>query len=362
VKRGLAFLALNYEEGDEIYLFGFSRGAYTARALAGVIGAAGIPKQADFNQLETVWNYYRVTPAQRHPEELVREMSKHVRARRGVPSAGPAPSAGVVDPLEEIRKFTRAAPIHCVAVWDTVGSYGVPSGFGLGALARLFATWTRGFHDTEIGKHIRIGLHAVGVDEQRRPFAPTFWTAKKGTQPQAHVEQVWFSGVHSNVGGGYPDVGLSDITLTWMVARVSELTGLEFDDGYLSQNTRPSPIATLYRSNRWWPISRVWPYRRRVLAPAATKARPFILSDEDPSAENINERVHWSVFERLGKRAPVDGLGEEIYAPSNVPKNIKPDQIANCTPTEARLIGSDRSVGANRDRHSQRNNEHNDEP
>src|SRR5919202_4486031 len=57
VKRGLAFLALNYEEGDEIYLFGFSRGAYTARALAGVIGAAGIPKQADFNQLETVWNY-----------------------------------------------------------------------------------------------------------------------------------------------------------------------------------------------------------------------------------------------------------------------------------------------------------------
>src|SRR5262249_25696212 len=136
VKRALAFLSLNYSEEarDEIYIFGFSRGAYSARALSGVIGAAGVPKQASFEHLETVWNYYRLKPAER----------------------------------KDLGVLVSRPNVRCVGVWDTVGSYGVPAGFGLGALGRVFAAWTRGFHDSHIGDKVEIGLHAIAVDEKRR--------------------------------------------------------------------------------------------------------------------------------------------------------------------------------------------------
>ena len=211
VKRGLAFLSLNYEgsldsagkprkvyrndldydDGDEVYLFGFSRGAYTARALSAVIGGAGIPTQMDFHELEKVWNYYRLKPKLR--PELV----------------------------EEVRSHAWHPRVKCIGVWDTVGSYGIPSGFGPGALARALVSWTRGFHDREFGKHIDVGLHAMAVDEMRRPFKPTMWMRRKDDAPlDAAVEQVWFAGAHSNVGGGYAHCGLSDLALTWMIARV----------------------------------------------------------------------------------------------------------------------------------------------
>ena len=180
VKRGLAFLSLNYEPGDEIYLFGFSRGAYSARALAGVIGAAGIPKQIEFRELERVWNYYRLRP------KFLQRSKRKAELR------------------EELSELTFRPAIECVGVWDTVGSYGIPAGYGLGALARLFTAWTRGFHDSEIGKHVKVGLHALAVDERRRPFAPNLWAAAKNEgRIESHVEQVWFPGSHSNIGGGY---------------------------------------------------------------------------------------------------------------------------------------------------------------
>jgi Uncharacterized alpha/beta hydrolase domain (DUF2235) len=110
-----------------------------------------------------------------------------------------------------------------------VGSYGIPAGFGLAPLARYVALIFLGFHDTSFGEHVDVGLHAVAIDEHRRPFVPTFWTIANGQQPRGHVEQTWFAGSHCNVGGGYPDSGLSDLALIWMVARVRALTGLEFD-------------------------------------------------------------------------------------------------------------------------------------
>ena len=120
VKRGLAFLSLNWEaaaEGesaDEIYIFGFSRGAYTARALAGVISAiGGIPKQASFDQLEKVWNHYRNGKDQRESDQQ-----------------------SIDRLIWKMPKDGKPPIIKCVAVWDTVGSYGIPAGFGFGGLAR----------------------------------------------------------------------------------------------------------------------------------------------------------------------------------------------------------------------------------
>jgi hypothetical protein len=329
VKRGLAFLSLNYEglpdnegrqsnvyrsgvdydDGDEVYLFGFSRGAYSARALSGVIGGAGIPKQMDFHELEKVWNYYRLKPKSR--PKLVEDIESHAWHPR----------------------------VKCIGVWDTVGSYGIPSGFGLGALGRALVSWTRGFHDREFGKHIDVGLHAMAVDEMRRPFAPTIWTRRKDDAPlDAAVEQVWFAGAHSNVGGGYAHCGLSDLALTWMIARVGDLTPLEFDEDEIRRRLWPCSACTLYRSNRSWPLSRWRPYIRGVLAELAAGPRLLRWFRKDRDSENINEKVHWSVIERQRfERALVEGSKSEKYAPAGLTA-VTEDRVAECTELERRII------------------------
>src|SRR5262249_15758785 len=135
-----------------------------------------------------------------------------------------------------LSKLTWQPEIQCVGVWDTVGSYGIPAGYGLAALARFFTAWTRGFHNSESGSHIKVVRHALAVEERRRPFPPNLWTAAKDEgRIKTHVEQVWFAGSHSNIGGGYPNSGLSDVVLTWMIARVKALTPLEFDEDGLAK-------------------------------------------------------------------------------------------------------------------------------
>ena len=169
---------------DEIYIFGFSRGAYAARALAGLIGASGIQRQKNRDEFEVAWDHYRVAPA--------------VRQQPQTASAGDRKTLDTYDTLAQRQTFHDTRAIKCVAVWDTVGSYGIPAGIGLAPLARYFTLVTLGFHDTSFGEHIEVGLHAVAVDEHRRPFVPTFWTIEKGRQPKGHVEQTWFAGAHCN--------------------------------------------------------------------------------------------------------------------------------------------------------------------
>jgi T6SS, Phospholipase effector Tle1-like, catalytic domain len=308
VKRGLAFLALNYLPGDEIYIFGFSRGAFTARALAGVIGEAGVPRQAEFAQLERIWQFYEAKPSKRQP----------------------------------IDDLVQKAPIRCVGVWDTVGSYGVPAGFGIGGLARMIPALARGFDNTHIGDHIELGLHAVGVDEKRRPFAPTFWTIRKGEKPKGHVEQVWFPGVHANVGGSYADTGLSDIALIWMVARLQALgrdlfggSALDFDTAFLAGKLTPNALGTIYRSNRGWPISTVLPYDRPVLHENAIDLG-VLWNNENYNEEHINEMVHWSVDDRFGRKGLVDGGGATLYRPRGV--KYPRERVTARTPEESALL------------------------
>ena len=355
VKRAYAFLSLNYEPGDEIYIFGFSRGAYTARALSGVIGASGILRKEQYHKFEDAWNFYR------EPKRS-RQLAKRDDVRAVAGQAGPSIAEKKSQISRELRvtaseplvqyaelahqgRIYEEAQVRCVGVWDTVGSYGIPAGFGLGALGRFFTAWLlRGFHDTEISRHVDIGLHAVGIDEKRRPFAPTFWTAPKGTQPTAHVEQMWFVGVHANVGGSYLDSRLSDLPLIWMMARVTEIgrekfqSGLEFDPDLVRQKVRPSPLGTLYRSEKIWPISRIWPYIRPVLAPDAIEVRAIRWNGENPKERHVNEMIHWSVFERLGKPAPVEGKRNRVYRPKNLEGlKVPQDRIAQRTVEEERL-------------------------
>jgi uncharacterized protein (DUF2235 family) len=190
------FIVADYAAGDELYIVGFSRGAYAARALAGLIGASGIQRKLDANVFEVAWQHYRVAPAVRKQPQTAGSSDRKTLADYNM--------------LATKQSFHDTRTITCVGVWDTVGSYGIPAGIGLAALARYFTLAMLGFHDTSFGDHVKVGLHAIAVDEHRRPFVPTFWTILKGEEPKGHVEQTWFAGAHSNVGGGYSDSGLSD--------------------------------------------------------------------------------------------------------------------------------------------------------
>jgi len=195
VKACYGFLVDNYKEHDEIFLFGFSRGAYVARALAGLIGAVGIMRKHEMDRFADVWSWYWQDKAKR--------VSK------------------VLDSLAPDR--FRNVEIECIGVWDTVGALGIP---GSRFCASAFA-----FHNTELGLHVRNAFQALAIDERRGNFQAAVWVPAKAAALQPDgvpqvLRQVWFPGVHSNVGGGYPEHGLSDTTFLWMLSQVENLLGL----------------------------------------------------------------------------------------------------------------------------------------
>jgi hypothetical protein len=214
-----------------------------------------------------------------------------------------------------------ASLVKCLAVWDTVGSYGIPAGLGLSALARKLTSWTRGFHDNMVHPRIEVGLQALAIDEQRAAFPPTTWVGDPTERREnQHVEQVWFAGVHANVGGGYPRNGLSDLALIWMMARVEALTKLRFSQDYIARNFWPCAACSHYRSSRgWWRLSSLFPYHRPLFpAPKLIEAW-FKGKKEKRNMIPINEKIHWSVIERLGRPAMVDEKIRKRYTPSNLP-------------------------------------------
>jgi uncharacterized protein (DUF2235 family) len=213
------FLVANYEPGDEIFLFGFSRGAFTARSIAGMIRKCGVIKRTSIDQYAPAMRLYR--DARTHPDnpEAVRFRAEH--------------SCCGTDPVK----------IRFIGVWDTVGALGIPLR-GLRWLTRRDHV----FHDTELSGIVQTARHALAIDERRAPFAPTLWLEKP--KPNQTVEQVWFPGVHSDIGGGYPETQLSDIPLQWMLAE-AEGAGLALDaDVTAKRPLSPQPMGKLHDSKR----------------------------------------------------------------------------------------------------------------
>jgi uncharacterized protein (DUF2235 family) len=196
VKDGYTKIAHVYKAGDEIFIFGFSRGAYTARSVAGMISACGLPTaNFDVQLVETAFDAYR---------------RKDLRLAL----------------LAELKTYQMVdAPISMLGVWDTVGSLGIPAIFG-GVSPLIY-----GFLDTGLHPNVSHAYHALAIDERRAEFPPTLWTSEPTAQQV--IEQVWFAGAHSDVGGGYAasdvDSGstLSDVTLGWMMGKAAALE-LEF--------------------------------------------------------------------------------------------------------------------------------------
>jgi uncharacterized protein (DUF2235 family) len=211
------FLIANYEVDDEIYLFGFSRGAFTVRSIAGMIRKCGIVKRTSINQYAPAMHMYRDSSI--HPDSAPAKSFK---------------ASHSCCPHDDV-------PIRFIGVWDTVGALGIPLR-GLRGLTRRKHV----FHDTEVSKTVQSARHALAIDEHRAPFEPTLWMEKP--KPNQTVEQVWFPGVHSDVGGGYAEPELSDIALQWMLAE-AKASGLALDADVLAgRPLAPNPAGKMHDS------------------------------------------------------------------------------------------------------------------
>lgn len=193
------FILYNYVAGDELYFFGFSRGAFTVRTLAGFMEHVGLLDKDD--------DYFV-------PEIFALYEKGH---RPGSP--------------EWQNAFRRAdqrqcPPIRFIGVWDTVGALGAPGYLGRYVNGNKYA-----FHDVGLSPFIEHAYHALAIDEHRVPFEPALWTRPPGWNGQ--LEQAWFCGVHSNIGGGYKPDGLANEALHWIVEK-AEALGLAFDDAAIA--------------------------------------------------------------------------------------------------------------------------------
>lgn len=226
VKEAYIWLAENYRDGDHIFLFGFSRGAYTARSISGMIALCGLT-DSDEHETDAAYNLYR---------------SAH-------DAAGEAAA----------MKFRSAQPrkprVRFLGVWDTVGALGVPALSKSALLQKTVrfifkgSSFAHGFHHTGLGGNVDYAFHALAIDEKRGPFAPALWTTgNDGNDPPAEkVQQAWFAGAHSNVGGGYVDSGLSDHAFMWM-AKHAMCAGLWLEEMYLVLRIDPNAHGELRKS------------------------------------------------------------------------------------------------------------------
>ncbi len=286
VRSAYRFLSQQYEEGVEIYVFGFSRGAFTARSLAGYIGASGLlkPENCSAENEKRAWNFYRTPPDDRLPQEY------EILAKLSYP----------------------AVKIRLLGVFDTVGALGVP--------LEWFRSWNRKrfeFHNVTLGTNVEYAFHALAIDEKRGPFQASLWQYPNHKSFDV-AEQVWFPGVHSNIGGGYESTGLSDVALHWMLSRIeTKKLGLQMVADWRNKIAL-NPLATLYESrttayawSRFSPMIRVINQRAlRLAGPARTCGLPR-------HAIPLGEMVHWSALWRW-RKSEEPGSSLPPYRPINL--------------------------------------------
>jgi len=227
-----AFIADNFDFwADELYLFGFSRGAYTARSLCGFLKWVGVLRKENLVLLADAYEQYRLPEARRREEF------------RG-------------DQLQSLKeREPDSFPVRFLGVWDTVGSVGLP----VPLLGRLVNRGRADFHDVTLSTNVQHAFQALAIHERRVPFMPEVW---KGVPHAGQtVEQAWFAGTHADVGGGNLETGLSDIALDWLICRAEKL-GLAFDRAYLAKTTSPDAKCKVFNSSKgvWWLV----PRRRRT--------------------------------------------------------------------------------------------------
>ncbi|GLQ56097.1 DUF2235 domain-containing protein [Devosia nitrariae] len=230
------FLVFNYETGDEIYIFGFSRGAFTARSLAGLIRKCGIVNRDRIGEIEGAFELYRRRGDASHPD---RDDAQRFRAENSPETIMKDEDRewrranGYENLYEDLPNFT----ITYLGVWDTVGALGIPKHLIVEQIARTASKYE--FHNLQLSSIIASARHAVALDETRLSYAPSTWENLADLQkerPGAYAE-LWFPGNHGSVGGGGDIRGLSDAALLWVMEGAAK-AGLGLDTAAMDNIAR----------------------------------------------------------------------------------------------------------------------------
>ncbi|HKS21348.1 MAG TPA: DUF2235 domain-containing protein [Thermoanaerobaculia bacterium] len=260
IERGYQFILDYYEDGDKIFLFGFSRGAFETRSVAGMIHQVGLIRKDSGKTTDDAYTVYTQSKAN--------------------------PAAAAAFKAEN----SREVKIHFVGVWDTVGALGLPIGLTLTTIA------PPDYHDVELGPHIVNAVHAVSIDEERWDFQPTYFNPAL-VQPGQTLEQVFFPGVHSDVGGGYSDDHrLGDITLAWLAQHAVD-KGLLLADTSILTCPDDACYGMLHDS-----FGGVYQFRSKFFRPI-----------------DFNGRIHSSAKKRIEDAA--NSCKPSAYKPRNIDKN-----------------------------------------
>jgi len=295
-----------YKLGDQIYLFGFSRGAYTVRTLAGFIQYCGILDRNHFSTnsdleeaIEKCWYDFKGNTFEKRTirQAVSKEAGNAERIEAKRKEDGERRNKALVLINEDLAP-NGEIPIEFIGVWDTVAAVGSP----FRGLTEWLPIW---FKDLTLGYTVLKACHALSIDDERLTFLPELWNEFPEPNDELNdprVEQVWFAGVHSNVGGGYPKHGMSMDTLDWMMTKAN-IHGLRFNQEAMDYvNTARDVHGELYDSRAGF--GKYYRWQPRDI---------FKLCKES----NIGKpKIHVSVFERLAQ-------GTDGYAPGNIPFNCE---------------------------------------
>jgi len=274
------FLMNAYEPGDQVYLFGFSRGAFTVRALAGMLYSVGLLHPGTENLIRYAQRYWQ----------------KDFR-----------PNSAGADICKEFKKtMARECPVHFIGVWDTVSSVG---------FVNQWKVFPFTAHNPEV-THVR---HAVSIDERRCFFRQNLMF-RDTSQPAQDIKNVWFAGVHSDVGGGYPpaEAGLAKITFQWMMREATacllQTNAGAYSRELFSVGAAPNPFAKQHESLKGgWEAAELIPVRRYNWT---TKKNEWRIPRSEPRdverhAAKPEVFLHESVINRI--------KGRKDYLPPNIP-------------------------------------------
>ncbi len=339
------FLARNYEPGDRVYLFGFSRGASTIRAFNGFIHACGLVdgsarrlSDRDLDvRVEEAFNAYRWEGIKR---KWWHRLSKWLWRKKGSRSA---------EELKFSADCHGVIEIHFTGVWDTVVALGFPTRTEIispvsAILQIIFTLFGRisswfsphMFYNYELTENQRYAFQALAIDDERTAFWPVLWD--ENASPNTAVEQVWFAGMHSNVGGGYNRSGLASVPLYWMMGK-AQASGLIFEEGGLKKARNDSHVHGCMYDSRGGAATFYRYHPRDVEALCQGDGKSLLKAGR--------AKFHYSVIERLRHRTA-------NYAPLLMPNKfeivkdeIQDDLSLNTTSQEVDLAAHHRCKSIN---------------
>lgn len=336
------FLCRQYEEGDRIYGFGFSRGAFTIRLLVGFVSYVGLVKFASEEEL------------QRNARIAYRAYRKHCSSKaEGGPPVIARLGRAIRDAWWDLLGYLRyedvaRRPVDEIAflgLWDTVAAYGMPIDEMAQAIDRHI--WPLSFPDTKLSPKVKRACHALSLDDERRSFHPVLWDERDEAprQHDAHghdtiygerISQVWFAGMHANVGGGYSEDGLAHVALVWVMDEAVR-AGLVLNHVVVAPMRRAESLGGKMYDSRAG-IGLYYRYQPRSTQ-FGRMGKPFL----GPGGHPMRPKVHDSVVARInmaiGGYAPL-GLPDEFDVVT-APGRILPMQASRGAPDDqeaARMI------------------------